>query len=352
VNLTHLGWNSFYSRAFEPYRRSGCRAGRVAMAHPGLYRVLTESGELDAPAVGRLLHEDTNPPLVGDWVALRLGAAIEAVLPRRTVLARKQPGSTFGRQPLAANLDMLLIVTGLDGDFSPRRIERYLVLAEHSGIEPLLVLSKADLLDEPARRRALDTVRSLSPQTPVVLWSAYDPSGIEALDGAVGRGRTAALIGSSGVGKSTMVNCLLGYEALATRPVRESDSRGRHTTSRRQLIPLPQGWILIDMPGLREVQLWAEESAVESVFADIEALARSCRFRNCTHTAEPDCAVLTAVAEGGLDAARLAQFHQLRREAAYVEAQQDTSALLARKRREKAFQCTVNRLLRELPKLR
>lgn len=347
MDLTQLGWNAFFHRAFERYSDAGYGAGRVAMAHPGIYRVVTDAGELDAPAAGRLINEDEGAPVVGDWVAVRPGGAIEAVLPRRTVLARKQPGSAFGRQLLAANVDVLLIVTGLDGDFSPHRIQRYLVLAEHSGIEPLLVLSKADLLGEPECRRAVETVRGLSPQTPVLLWSAFDRGGVDALGGLIGRGQTSALIGSSGVGKSTMVNRLLDRELMATQPVREDDSRGRHTTTRRQLIPLPQGWVLIDMPGLREVQLWADEAAVTSTFTDVEALAGGCRFRDCTHTAEPGCAV-----RGAMDPERLSQFHQLRREAAYVETQEDISARLARKQRNKVLHRNLRRMYRERPKLK
>ena len=347
MNLTHLGWNGFFHRAFEPYRDAGYRAGRVAMAHPGIYRVFTDAGEIDAPAAGRLRNEDEGAPIVGDWVALRPSGAIEAVLPRRTVLARRQPGSTFGRQLLAANVDLLLIVTGLDGDFSPHRIQRYLVLAEHSGIQPVLLLSKSDLLGEPERRRALEVVRRLSSQAAVLLWSAFDPCGIDALNGLIGRGQTAALIGSSGVGKSTLVNCLLGHQLMATQPVREDDSRGRHTTTRRQLIPLPQGWVLIDTPGLREVQLWAGEAAIAGAFTDIEALAGGCRFRDCTHTAEPGCAVRDAV-----DPERLSQFHQLRREAAYVETQEDVTARLARKRRDKALHRNIRQMYRDRPKLK
>jgi ribosome biogenesis GTPase len=315
VNLTHLGWSAFYARTFEPYAREGCAVARVAVAHGGRYTLLTAEGEAAATAAGRLLYRDPEPVVVGDWVALGAGGLIEAVLPRRTLLARKQPGASFGRQPLAANLDVLFIVTGLDGDFSVRRIERYLVLAEESGIAPVVVLSKADLLDAPGRERALAEVRALAPGAPAVLWSAFEPSGRDALDACVGGGQTAGLAGSSGVGKSTLVNCLLGYEALATQPVRESDDRGRHTTTRRQLLPLPRGWVLVDMPGLREVQLWAQEETVRGVFEDIEEAAVRCRFRDCTHAAEPGCAVRDAV-----DPARLAQYHSLRREAGRLDA--------------------------------
>ncbi len=216
------------------------------------------------------------------------------------------------------------------------------MLAAGAGIEPLLVLSKADLLDETDRRRAVETVRALSPGTTVLLSSAFDAGAIEALASAVPRGATGALIGSSGAGKSTLVNCLLGERLLATQPVREVDSKGRHTTTRRQLIPLPQGWVLIDMPGLREVGLWAGEEAVASVFDDISTRAENCRFRDCTHTTEPGCAV-----RGSIEPARLEQFHQLRREAAWVESEQDIHARLARKRRAKALSRIVKSIGRE-----
>lgn len=344
MNINSLGWNSFYCRALEPFGEHGL-AGRVAMVHRGIYHVLSEEGEITASAAGPL-YDEGNAPLVGDWVILQDRSVIKAVLPRKTVLERMRPGSAFGRQALAANIDVLLIVTGLDGDFSLRRIERYLVVAKHCGIEPLLVLSKADLLDPAQAVRAVHRVQALSPDARVVLWSAFDGSYNGALATVVGRGRTAALIGSSGVGKSTIVNRLLGEDVLATQPVRHRDDSGVHTTTRRQLIVLPQGWVLIDMPGLREVQLWAKSEDVAGTFIDIEELAFECRFSDCAHGEEPGCAVKDAIAAGSLDPDRLIQFHRLTREAAYLESQVDLSARLARKRRDKEIHRAVNRTRR------
>jgi ribosome biogenesis GTPase len=253
---------------------------------------------------------------------------------------------------LAANIDVLLIVTGVDGDFNVHRIERYLVLAEQSGADPVIVLSKADLLDANGRQRALDSARLASPGTPVILWSAWDPTGPAALTEAVGLGNTAALIGSSGVGKSTMVNVLLGSDALRTQPVREGDSRGRHTTTHRELFLLPQGWLLIDMPGLREVQLWASEESVEAVFGDLQEIAAGCRFRDCSHAGEPGCGVAQAIADGRVSADRVDHFRQLRGEVAYRDLQQSLISALERKRRVKILHRSQNQMQRHPPKWR
>jgi len=310
--------------ALAEWKDGGFRAARVVAAWKNGCRVATEHGELEALLPGRIIEI-----AVGDWLVLAPDVdRVEAVLPRKTELARKQPGSTFGRQVLAANIDVLLIVSAVDGDFNVHRIERYLVLAEQSGADPVIVLSKADLLDTTGRQRILDAARSASPGTPVIFWSAWDPTGPAALTETVGLGNTAALIGSSGVGKSTMVNVLLGSDLLRTQPVREDDSRGRHTTTHRELFLLPQGWLLIDMPGLREVQLWASDEAVEAVFGDLQEIAAECRFRDCSHTGEPGCAVAQAIADGRITADRVGHFRQLRAEVA----QRD---IRAQKRRDK-----------------
>ena len=344
MNLEQFGWNAPLVRAFVDWKDGGFRAARVLAVRKNGCRVIAECGELDVSLPGRLMET-----AVGDWLVLAPAAdRVEAVLPRKTVLARKQPGSTFGRQVLAANIDVLLIVTGLDGDFNVRRIERYLVLAEQSGADPVIVLSKADVLDPATseRQRALDAARSASAGTPVVFWSAWDRTAPAALTDAVGIGNTAALAGSSGVGKSTMVNVLLGRDALRTQPVRDGDSRGRHTTTHRELFLLPQGWLLIDMPGLREVQLWASEQSVEMVFDDLREIAAGCRFRDCAHEGEPGCMVAEAIAEGRIPANRVNHFRQLRGEVANRELRQSVTGTLARKRRDKILHRSQNQLQR------
>lgn len=346
LNLKQYGWNAPFVRAFADWTDGGFRAARVPAVWKNGCRVIAECGELDVLLPGRLMET-----AVGDWLVLAPAAdRVEAVLPRKTVLARRQPGSTFGRQVLAANIDVLLIVAGVDGDFNVRRIERYLVLAEQSGADPVIVLSKADVLDASGRQRVLDAARSASPGTPVVLWSAWDPAAPAALTDAVGAGNTAALAGSSGVGKSTMVNVLLGSDALRTQPVRAGDNRGRHTTTHRELFLLPQGWLLIDMPGLREVQLWASEQSVETVFDDLREIAAGCRFRDCAHQGEPGCAVAQAVAEGRVRADRVDHFRQLRGEVAHRELRLSVADTLARKRRDKILHRSQNQLQRRPPR--
>jgi ribosome biogenesis GTPase len=349
LNLKQYGWNAPFVRAFAEWTDGGFRAARVLAVWKNGCRVIAESGELDVSFPGRLVET-----AVGDWLVLAPAAdRVEAVLPRKTVLARKQPGSTFGRQVLAANIDVLLIVAGVDGDFNVRRIERYLILAQQSGADPVIVLSKADVLDATGdHQRVLDAARSASPGTPVVFWSAWDPAAPAALTDAVGVGNTAALIGSSGVGKSTMVNVLLGSDALRTQPVREGDSRGRHTTTHRELFLLPQGWLLIDMPGMREVQLWASEQSVETVFDDLRKIAAQCRFRDCAHQGEPDCAVAQAIAEGRIGADRVSHFRQLRGEVANRELRQSITTQLARKRRDKILHRSQKQMQRHGPKWR
>jgi ribosome biogenesis GTPase len=249
------------------------------------------------------------------------GPVIDRVLNRKTKLSRKQPEREVREQVLASNIDVLFIVSGLDRDYNPRRIERYLVMANESGARPIVLLNKSDL----AAQLSLDLdaivagTRLLSPGIAVIPISALSDHGLDAIPAQLGPGETAALIGSSGVGKSTILNRLLGDERQATTAVRASDQRGRHTTTTRQLFVMPGGWLLMDLPGLREVQLWTDpnQSAdnLEASFEDIQAMAEKCRFRDCTHTAEPGCAVLAA----HLDPARLANYHKMQKELAHLE---------------------------------
>ncbi|HNY42341.1 MAG TPA: ribosome small subunit-dependent GTPase A, partial [Bryobacteraceae bacterium] len=279
----------------------------------------TEAGSVKAVLAGTLRNLPGGPPVTGDWALLRADAEVVCgILERRTVLARAVDGQG-APQALASNVDVLLIVTGLDGDFSPRRIERYLVLAAESGIDPVVVLSKTDLCDTRRLEDAIGLVREAAAGVPVIPWSAFSGQDTQVISGCVGAGQTAAVAGSSGAGKSTLINRLLGEERQETREVRPDDSCGRHTTTRRELIALPQGWVIADLPGLRSVGVWASSEAVATVFSEVEELARKCRYRDCTHMGEPGCVVRAAVEAGDLTASRAASFGKLSREAGFTK---------------------------------
>jgi ribosome biogenesis GTPase len=246
---------------------------------------------------------------------------IQALLPRRTAFVRRAAGGRSVAQVLAANVDTAFLVMGLDGDFNPRRIERALVLAWESGAEPVVVLNKSDLSDELAARRA--EVERSAPGVPVCVLAAKHGVGLDALARWLAPGRSVVLLGSSGVGKSTLVNRLLGREKQPTREVRDSDQRGRHTTTHRELVMLPGGALLIDTPGLRELQLWSDGSGLAATFDDVSELAAACRFTDCGHGSEPGCAVRAAVTEQRLDPARLASYHKLHAELRALELRED-----------------------------
>ena len=347
MKLHDFGWNQFFSSAFYGCAGAEDSPGRVTAVQRGLYAVSTEHGEIEAEVSGRLHHTATGPqdwPAVGDWVVLRAATnLIDAVLPRQTCFSRTHAGDVTAEQVLAANIDTVLVVSGLDQDFNLRRIERILLLAAESGAAAVVVLNKADLranLGEP-----VEAVERIAPGTPVVALSALTGEGLDALTPHLAPGRTAALIGSSGAGKSTLLNRLYGSEIQRVEAVRKHDSRGRHTTTHRELIRMPAGWLLVDMPGLREWQLWAGEERLGDVFADIATLAGACRFRDCTHQGEPDCAVQRAVEAGTLEAERLESHGKLRREVAYLERKQDSRAALDEKRRLKR----LFRVYRKMP---
>ncbi len=271
---------------------------------------------------GRIAAEDR--PVVGDWVLVEEGKRIVALLPRRSAIKRGVAGEHYGQQLIAANIDAMLIVCGLDGDFNPRRIERYLLLVQAEGVAPVVVLTKADLpgADVDAALAALAGIATQHASTTgsanaaVVVINAKDPVSVAALDPWLPPGATAVLVGSSGAGKSTLTNTLLGVEKMKTAQVREHDARGRHTTTYRALIALPSGACLIDTPGMRELKPTGEEAMADGGFGDIEALAEQCRFRDCRHEREPGCALRAAVEAGTIDAARLANYLKLRDEVA------------------------------------
>jgi ribosome biogenesis GTPase len=301
MNLASIGADARVSGAFEIHSARGLVLARVAISQRDQYRLYTETGEFDAEPSGALWYRTSDTagmPVVGDWVAARVvgrdQAIIEAVLPRRTCFARRAAGNREVRQPIAANIDLLFLVCGLDGDFNLRRLERYLTLTAESGAEAIVVLNKSDLCTDLDQR----TAETQAVARTVVAVSARSGDGFERLAGCLAEGRTVALLGSSGAGKSTIINRFLGDDRLRTGEVRESDSRGRHTTTHRELIPLPQGGALIDTPGMRELRLWASAETVESIFEEIAAFAAQCRYRDCSHEHEEGCAVAAALEEG------------------------------------------------------
>jgi ribosome biogenesis GTPase len=316
-----------------------------------LYRIVADAGEFSAEPSGALWHRTptrAGMPVVGDWVEARIvgdgQAIVEAVLPRRTLFSRRAAGRREDEQPIAANIDVVFLVCGLDGDFNLRRLERYLALAHESGARPVVVLNKADLCDDLSARIA--AVEAVSAGAAVVAASTRAPGRLDALRAHIAPGATIALLGSSGVGKSSIVNALLGVERLATAEVREDDSRGRHTTTHRELIPLPGGAALIDTPGMRELQLWASEESVDAVFDEIADAAAGCRYRDCTHSGEPGCGVEEALRSGALTEDRLRSYRKLQAEARHHELMADPIALQERNRKWKV----IHKAMRKSPK--
>ncbi len=347
-DLERLGFSPELASSFARYEQDGLLPARVVSAHQGLYRVACAVGERLAEPSGGLRHAARGPeqlPAVGDWVALRTRqgerrASIVGLLPRRSAFVRRAAGERPLVQVLAANVDTAFLVTGLDRDFNPRRIERALVMAWESGAVPVVLLNKADLCDDPLARRS--EIEKVAPGIAVRVVAARSGVGLEQLAPWLVRGRTVVLLGSSGVGKSTIVNRLLGWERQATGEVRATDQRGRHTTTSRELIELPGGGLLLDTPGLREIQLWSDGAGVDAAFGDLAELARSCRFGDCSHLSEPGCAVRAAVADGRLASARLASYQKLQAEARALAIREDP--LL--RRREAARWKAIHKSLR------
>jgi ribosome biogenesis GTPase len=332
VRLEELGWSETFARELAATApKADVEPARVAIEFNHIYRVYVEDGEFDATLSGRLKHHAerrSELPAVGDWVAVRKRpdeeqGAIVAVLPRRSRFSRRMAGNATDEQVVAANIDIVFNVMALDADFSLRRLERYLLMARESGAEPVVLLTKPDVCDDiPAR---VAEVEGMAGGLPVHVLSPKFNQGIDLVAAYLAPRRTGALLGSSGVGKTTIINRLAGDEARKTREVRGADSKGRHTTTHRELVVLPSGGLIIDTPGMRELQLWDAGEAVQETFDDIDALAAHCHFTDCRHRDEPRCAVKAAVAEGGLASERLASYRRL----------QDELDLLRRNRRER-----------------
>ncbi len=357
--LTSLGWDPRWAAAFEPFHAAGWRPARVTAAHRDRWVVALPSGDRDAVISGRLRHDALGPgdlPAVGDWVAASgagTGAddgeawttVIQAVVPRRSAFRRsageeRLAGNLSSEQVLAANVDVAFVVAGLDGDFNLRRLERYLAVAWSGGATPVILLNKADVADDPGSLRV--AAEAIAPGVEVRTVSALTGEGVEALGGDhLARGRTAVLLGSSGVGKSTLVNALVGAERQRTAAVREDDARGRHTTTHRELIRLPGGALLIDTPGIRSLGVAGAWEGIDSAFADIDRLAASCRFGDCSHDGEPSCEVRAALDDGRLAPERFASYRKLEREAAHVARSNDALLRIAERKKWKSIHQSV-----------
>ena len=361
-DLHELGWDHQWASAFAEQAPTDSLPARVTIEFNHIYRVVTADGELQTQLSGRLRHQAAGRhelAAVGDWVAVRQSpgertGTIEAILPRRTKFSRKSAGELTEEQVVAANIDTVFLVMGLDRDYNPRRLERYLLMSFESGARPVVLLSKADLADDVAARVA--EVQAVAPGVPVHATIAVRralPDGIvaepdvEIVQQYLGIGRTGTLLGSSGAGKSTLINALIGEPVLKTGAVRASDSRGRHTTRHRQLIVLPGRGILIDTPGMRELQLWDVTDAAKDSFDDIETLAQSCHFTNCRHKDEPRCAVKVAVAEGQIAEDRLASYVKLHDELRELETKRDVRAQIEEKRRGKVIGKSLKQLYKQ-----
>jgi ribosome biogenesis GTPase len=359
MDLLQLGWNEFFVASFQEFASKGLAPARVIEQMRGLYRIRTQSGEFLAEISGRirgLARNHGELPAVGDWVVITSNAEvervrIEGILPRRTQLSRKAAGRTLREQVIAANLDTVFVVTSANQEFNTRRMARYISAVWDSGARPMVLLNKIDLCDRDPRVTTGPTcevimaeIESAVPGVDVLAVSALGGNGMEILLDHIPAGSTAALVGSSGVGKSTIIG-VLAKTQLRTRTVRDHDDRGRHTTTSRQMIFLRNGGMVIDTPGMREFQPWHAEEGTDHAFRDIAEFAEGCRFRDCRHGGEPGCAVEQAVEAGLLSRERLHNHHKIQAELRFQERKVSSQAAWEQKRMWKR----IHKAMRKLP---
>jgi len=333
MNLTLLGWNSQFQENFNSLKNTNLLPARIICEDKGSYVAATATRDIRSKISGAYFYTAKTRidlPVVGDWVAIQASGdlgIIHNLLPRNTLLSRKTSGEKIEEQPLAANIDYAFIISGLDKNYNLRRIERYITLTWNSGVQPIIILNKVDLVNDAGwRKQIIHDLEAIACTVPIHFISSLNSGGLSDLSNYLTQNKTVALLGSSGVGKSTLTNKLTGEVLQKTTSTRESDSKGRHTTTRRQLFLLPTGGMLIDTPGMRELQLWADESIIDSSFSDIETLAVNCRFRDCTHSHEKGCAVQEAIAQKILSKDRLTNYLKMQREVQYLaKKQKETS---------------------------
>jgi ribosome biogenesis GTPase len=335
--IEQYGWSETLQQSFAPHAREGHVPARVIVQNRGLYRIVCAEGELSAALSGRFRHEaaEGDYPVTGDWVAVaaraKEGAAtIHTLLPRSSAFVRRASGPGGGQQTVAANVDTALLVSSLNADLSARRIERYLATTYASGADPVVVLTKSDECDD--IDDAVREIEAVAFGVPVFAVSAVTGAGMDGLTPLLKPGKTAALLGSSGVGKSTLVNAFAGRALMTVQEIRAGDETGKHTTTHRELVLLPSGALVLDTPGMRELGLWDSNEGVSTTFSDVEVLARTCRFNDCSHSNEPGCAVRAALADGSLPTDRFESYRKLNRELAWVERQEDPLARIAQRK--------------------
>jgi len=324
-SLRELGWCDFFDNAYAEFRGKGFTVGRISIENRDNYRVLTGKGELQGEVTGKFLYgsdEKGQFPKVGDWVMLSIigeekKALIHEILPRKTFISRKVAGVKIEEQVIATNLDYLFIVHGMDHAINLKKIERYIAMAMSGGCKPVLILNKADLVD--VNSVELDDVRKMMGEHPVLFTSIKSGTGLKDLKKMISSGKTFTFVGPSGVGKSSIINCLINRETLTTREVRSKDSKGRHATTKREMILMPGGGILIDTPGIRELHLWESEEGLEDTFSDIHELAGQCFFTDCRHETEKGCAVIAALEDGTISGQRHNNYLKLLKEQEYLD---------------------------------
>ncbi|MGE5402482.1 MAG: ribosome small subunit-dependent GTPase A [Ignavibacteriales bacterium] len=354
-DLISLGWNSYFQQQYNDVTNGVALVpGRIAVENKHRYVVLCEYGELNAEVSGKLLFMSESVselPKVGDWVLMSVfpdenKGIIHHCLDRKTRFSRKQAGMKFEEQIIAANIDILFIVQGLDNNYNLRRLERYLVMAKNGNIEPVIILSKADLCNSIEVK--VREVEQIAGGNRILTVSAYSGQGIDQLESIVSKNLTCAFVGSSGTGKSTLINTLAGEHLQHTSETREKDSRGRHTTTKRELIILSNGGILIDTPGMREFYLWAVDDSLEETFNEIEIISQNCMFSDCRHLVEKGCAVLEALDNGTISRERYNSYVKLSKEREFLESKTDLDAFLKRKKRDKDRQKMIKQILKNI----